>query len=56
MKPRVTRYHPLLVALHWLVAILIIGNLAGASCCSTGCPMGTRRSSRCCGCTCWRAS
>lgn len=29
MKPRVTRYHPLLVALHWLVAILIIGNLAG---------------------------
>lgn len=28
MKPRVTRYHPLLVALHWLVALLIIGNLA----------------------------
>lgn len=25
----VTRYHPLLVALHWLLAVLIIGNLAG---------------------------
>lgn len=24
----VTRYHPLLVALHWLLALLIIGNLA----------------------------
>lgn len=28
MKAQVTRYHPLLVALHWVVAILIIGNLA----------------------------
>jgi cytochrome b561 len=25
----VSRYHPLLVALHWLLALLIIGNLAG---------------------------
>lgn len=24
----VTRYHPLLVAIHWIVALLIIGNLA----------------------------
>lgn len=24
----VTRYHPLLVALHWLLALLIVGNLA----------------------------
>jgi cytochrome b561 len=29
MSARVTRYHPLLVALHWLLAVLIIGNLAG---------------------------
>jgi cytochrome b561 len=28
MATRVTRYHPLLVALHWLLAVLIIGNLA----------------------------
>jgi cytochrome b561 len=28
MKARVARYHPLLVALHWLIAVLIIGNLA----------------------------
>lgn len=28
MRTPVTRYHPLLVALHWLVAVLIIGNLA----------------------------
>jgi len=28
MKAQVTRYHPLLVTLHWVVAILIIGNLA----------------------------
>lgn len=28
MTARVTRYHPLLVALHWLIAVLIIGNLA----------------------------
>jgi cytochrome b561 len=29
MKARVTRYHPLLVGLHWIIALLIIGNLAG---------------------------
>lgn len=29
MTTTVNRYHPLLVALHWLVAVLIIGNLAG---------------------------
>lgn len=29
MSTTVTRYHPLLVGLHWLVAVLIIGNLAG---------------------------
>jgi len=29
MRTAVIRYHPLLVALHWLVAVLIIGNLAG---------------------------
>lgn len=28
MAARANRYHPLLVALHWLLAILIIGNLA----------------------------
>ncbi len=26
---RVTRYHPLLVGLHWLIALLIIGMLIG---------------------------
>jgi cytochrome b561 len=29
MSTTVIRYHPLLVALHWLIALLIIGNLAG---------------------------
>jgi cytochrome b561 len=29
MSVDVIRYHPMLVALHWLIAILIIGNLAG---------------------------
>lgn len=29
MRSPVIRYHPLLVALHWLIALLIIGNLAG---------------------------
>lgn len=29
MSAHVTRYHPLLVGLHWLIALLIIGNLAG---------------------------
>lgn len=28
MAARANRYHPLLVALHWVLAILIIGNLA----------------------------
>jgi cytochrome b561 len=28
MSTVVTRYHPLLVTLHWLIAVLIIGNLA----------------------------
>lgn len=28
MRITVVRYHPLLVALHWLLALLIIGNLA----------------------------
>jgi cytochrome b561 len=28
MTKRVTRYHPLLVALHWVLAMLIIANLA----------------------------
>lgn len=27
-RPSVARYHPLLVGLHWLLALLIIGNLA----------------------------
>lgn len=29
MRKAVTRYHPLIVALHWLLALLIIGNVAG---------------------------
>ena len=29
MSTVVTRYHPLLVVLHWLIALLILGNLAG---------------------------
>ncbi|MEQ5787178.1 cytochrome b/b6 domain-containing protein [Erythrobacter sp. NFXS35] len=28
MTTRVTRFHPLLVGLHWVIAVLIIGNLA----------------------------
>jgi len=31
MKARPTRYHPLLVGLHWIVAVLIIGNLAAGT-------------------------
>lgn len=29
MGKAVTRYHPLIVALHWMLALLILGNLAG---------------------------
>jgi cytochrome b561 len=29
MSKAVTRYHPLIVALHWLLGLLIVGNIAG---------------------------
>ena len=29
MSTEVTRYHPLIVTLHWVIGLLILGNIAG---------------------------